>query len=114
MGAILVKLGVRPEDVLVENTSRTTYENATHSRELLEKRQIKRIMVVTDSVHLHRAVLCFRKQGFDVVPSGSNYRTTEFRPSLDAFLPSIWGIGGWEEAGHEWLGLAWYWLTGKI
>ncbi len=114
MAAILVKRGVRPEDMLTDNTSRSTFENAVNSWKLLEKRQIKRIMVVTDARHLHRAVLCFRKQGFEVVPSGCHYRATEFKPSLDVFLPSLWGIGGWEEAAHEWLGLAWYWMTGKI
>jgi uncharacterized SAM-binding protein YcdF (DUF218 family) len=114
MAELLVQQGVRPSDVTVEPNSRTTYENAVESRKLLEQRGVSRIVLVTEAIHLHRAVLCFRKQGFEVVPSGCHYRATEFKPSLYYFLPDVGGIGGCEVAGHEWVGLAWYWFAGRI
>jgi uncharacterized SAM-binding protein YcdF (DUF218 family) len=114
MAELLSQQGVRPSDLIVERNSRTTYENAVESRKLLEKRGIKRIVLVTDAIHLPRAVRCFHKQGFEVIPSGCHYRATEFKPSPYYFLPGIEGLSGTEEAAHEWAGFTWYWCAGRI
>jgi uncharacterized SAM-binding protein YcdF (DUF218 family) len=98
----------------VENKSRTTYENATESKKLLEERGISHIVLVTDATHLHRAVLCFRKQGLEVTPCGCRQRKTRFEPSLYDFLPGVSGLDDVETACHEWVGLAWYRLAGRI
>jgi uncharacterized SAM-binding protein YcdF (DUF218 family) len=114
MAELLRRDGVRSSDLLVEGNSRTTYENATESRKLLEPRGVNRIVLVTEAIHLPRAVLCFRKQGFEVFPSGCHYRATEFKTSLYQFLPAVEGISGCEAAGHEGVGLAWYWFAKRI
>ena len=114
MAELLRKLGVKESDLLVENNSRTTYENAEESRKLLDKLATHKIILVTDGIHLHRSVLCFRKQGFDVEPSGCRYRATELKATVNLFLPSLSGIAGCQEASHEWLGVVWYWLCGRV
>jgi len=114
MAVLLVELGVRPTDVIVENVSRTTYENAVLSRRILQERHIDEVVLVTEATHLPRAVLCFHKEGIAVVPSGCHYQATAFKGSLYDFLPSPVALGGCETASHEWIGLAWYWLSGKI
>jgi len=114
MAKLLIQLGVRSSDVLVEHNSLSTYENAVESRKLLEQRGVNRIVLVTDAIHLPRAVRCFRKQGFEVTPSGCHYRATEFKLSFYQFLPSVGGIGASEDAAHEWVGLLSYWLSGRI
>jgi len=114
MAALMVELGVRPTDVIVENTSRTTHENAVLSRKILQERHIDEVVLVTEATHLPRAVLCFHKEGIAVVPSGCHYQATAFTGSLYDFLPSPGALGGCETASHEWVGLAWYWLSGKI
>jgi uncharacterized SAM-binding protein YcdF (DUF218 family) len=114
MAELLVQQGVRPADLIVEHNSRTTHENAVESRKVLEQRSVSRIVLVTDAIHLPRAVRCFRKQGFEVVPSGCHYRATEFKTSLYQFLPGTAGISSTEEAAHEWIGLVWYWFAGRI
>jgi uncharacterized SAM-binding protein YcdF (DUF218 family) len=114
MAELLVREGVRPSDLIVENTSRTTYENATESRKVLEARQVHRVVLVTEGIHLHRAVLCFRRQGIGALPSGCHYEKTEFKASLYDFLPAVSGMRDCEAAAHEWLGIAWYWLAGRI
>lgn len=111
MRDFLIQLGVRPSDLIVENVSRTTYENAVESGKVLNKR---RIMLVTEGSHLHRSVLCFEKQQFDVLPSGCRYRARGFKPSLFYFLPCPEGAVGCHIASHEWVGLTYYWLSGKI
>ena len=114
MKEFLVQMGVRGSDVLVEHHSQTTYENAVESRKLLEPRRVHRIVLVTEAIHLPRAVRCFRKQGFEVVPSGCRYQKTEFKPSTYEFLPTLAALADCEDAAHEWIGLAWYWLAGRI
>jgi uncharacterized SAM-binding protein YcdF (DUF218 family) len=114
MRDFLVQLGVKSEDVVVEGTSETTYENAVETSKLLSERGISKIILVTDAGHLLRAVKCFRKQGMEVVPCGCEYRILDFDISLSSFLPQPGAARGCQLAMHEWLGLAWYWLRGRI
>ena len=114
MHAFLSQQGVDAADLITESRSRTTYENAVESCRLLRERGVRKILLVTDAVHMHRAARCFRKQGVEVVPAPCNHRATEFDLSLFAFLPDPRAAAGLQEAAHEWLGLAWYWLQGRI
>jgi uncharacterized SAM-binding protein YcdF (DUF218 family) len=114
MRDFLVEMGVPATDILVEDQSRSTWENAVESHKVLEPRGIHKILLVTDAAHLFRAERCFRKQGLEVVPWGCRYRGAKFPLKLDHFLPSPSGGAGLLEASHEWMGVAWYWLHGRI
>jgi uncharacterized SAM-binding protein YcdF (DUF218 family) len=114
MASLLENVGVSPGDLVYEGASLSTYENAVETRNLLEPRGVERIVLVTSATHLWRSELCFRKQGFQVTPRGSNYRATEFRWSLRAFLPSAEAADTMDAVVHEWIGLAWYWMKGRI
>ena len=114
MHDFLISIGVQERDLITEDKSRTTYENAVESFTRLKQRGLKKIILVTDAAHMYRAVRCFRNQGIEVVPSGCNYQATEFEYSLFDFLPSPSGAGGCLEAFHEWLGVAFYRLKGWI
>lgn len=114
MRDFLVQLGVSATDVIVEDRSRTTWENAVETRKLLEPRGIDKVILVTDAIHLPRSIRCFRKQGIEVTPCGCRYRATSFKASLSDFLPSPGAASGMLEVWHEWLGLAWYWMHGRI
>ena len=114
MRDFLLGQGVGRADLIVENKSRSTYENAVESRKLLERRQIRKIILVTEACHMPRAVRCFRKQGIGVTPSPCHHRATQFRWSVAAFLPNPGAACDCVDAAHEWLGLTWYWLRGRI
>jgi uncharacterized SAM-binding protein YcdF (DUF218 family) len=114
MRDFLVKLGVPATDILVEDQSRSTWENAVESYKLLKPRGISKVLLVTDAAHLFRAERCFRNRGMEVVPWGCHYRAKVFPLELSHLLPSPTGGAGLDEATHEWLGLAWYWLHGRI
>lgn len=109
----LLALGVRESDVISEDRSRTTFENAVESKKLLEERQIRKVILVTDAVDMVRAVRCFRKQGFDVIPAPCHYRADLSGSALD-FVPGNGAARNCERVWHEWLGVAWYWLHGRI
>jgi uncharacterized SAM-binding protein YcdF (DUF218 family) len=112
LGEFLQQLGVRSSDLLLEEQSRTTYENAVETAKLLNDRHISRVILVADAADMVRAAGCLRKQGFVVMPAPCHFRATRFRLSLFSFLPSPGGAAGFQRAWHEWLGLAWYWWQG--
>ena len=114
MRDFLVQLGVSATDILAEDHSRSTWENAVESHKVLKPRGISKILLVTDAAHLFRAERCFRNQGMEVVPWGCRYRAMGFPLEWSYFLPSPTGGAGLDEASHEWLGLAWYWLHGRL
>ncbi|MBN2477625.1 MAG: YdcF family protein [Pirellulales bacterium] len=114
MRDFLLTQGVAPSDLLVEDRSRTTYENATETKKLLAERGIDRIVLVTTATHMFRADRCFRVQGFEVTPSGCTYESTHFDWSVFSFLPHPSAADKVQQAVHEWLGILWYWLHGRV
>ena len=61
MYALAVTLGVPEDRILREERSRSTYENALYSRELLEARGIRSALVVTSDWHGRRSEFVFEK-----------------------------------------------------
>jgi uncharacterized SAM-binding protein YcdF (DUF218 family) len=114
MQDFLQEIGVPSAYIIVEDRSRTTYENVLECSKLVEKHQFKKILLVTDGIHLHRALGCFRKQGIDAIPAGCNYRATKFSGTIISFWPDSDSIESTGRVAHEWLGLGWYWLRGRI
>lgn len=53
---------------ILEEKSRTTWENATHTAAILMPQHKKRIAVVTHAWHMSRSVWSFEQQGFEVIP----------------------------------------------
>ena len=114
MRDFFIQNGVKPADLIVENESNNTHENASESAGLLRARGFERIVLVTDSMHMRRAAWCFEKLGFEVVPAACNSYTGRFRHSWTSYLPSPRGAMRFLEALHEWLGLAYYKLRGWV
>jgi uncharacterized SAM-binding protein YcdF (DUF218 family) len=114
MRDFMVRLGVDTSDLIVEGDSRTTYENAVECRKLLEQHHLTRVVLVTEAVHMPRAMRCFRKQGMDPTASPCNYQATRFGGTLPELLPCPDAAEDSQEAAHEWLGIAWYWACGRI
>lgn len=115
MRDFLVSQGIPSESILLEDQSRNTYENARQSARLLRERGLGRAILVTDAPSLIRAERAFRRQGIEVLPSGCRYRTAAEHPFAPAaFIPSVEAASDFSDAWHEWLGLAWYWLTDRI
>lgn len=108
MRDFMVHLGVDQSDILLEDRSRNTFENAKFSAEILHHRGICRAAVVTDAMHLRRAERCFR--AFDIQPlaAGCRYRARQFRLSIMDFLPDPQAALRVQRAAHEWIGTAWY------
>jgi len=111
------RLGVPKEAMLIEELSRTTYENATETKRLLGPASI---LLVTSASHLPRATALFEKQGFHVTPVPCDFlirnRPEDTFQHLDPFdvLPNDHAIEHTTGAVTELAGMAIYWLTGKL
>jgi uncharacterized SAM-binding protein YcdF (DUF218 family) len=87
----------------VESASRDTHENAVFTHRMLHPNGIRRIVLVTSSSHMRRAVQEFRAAGFDVIPAPADFaRRDEF--DLFAYVPRTDALTRSQEALHELLG----------
>ncbi|QAY91455.1 YdcF family protein [Pseudomonas sp. ACM7] len=79
-----------------EGRSRTTWENAQFSAQVLLPEGIKRVVVVTQAWHMPRAVWSFKKAGFEVVPAPVGFLGVDNARPLGGWMPefkSIWQSG---------------------
>ncbi|MBV8317543.1 MAG: YdcF family protein, partial [Planctomycetaceae bacterium] len=73
MGILLEELGVNPSDIIEESNSLTTYENSVGCAELLRRRQIRRVILITEAAHMPRALGAICRQGVEAIPSACHY-----------------------------------------
>ena len=112
-----LRLGVPESAILVEDKSRTTYENAVQSKAVLGARHI---LLVTAAYHLPRAVSLFEKQGFVVTPVACGYESKHkpeqvwAQSTLFDFLPTAKALLTTTQAIDEVGGMLVYWIAGKL
>jgi uncharacterized SAM-binding protein YcdF (DUF218 family) len=112
MRDLLRRAGVDGDDILTEDTSRSTRENAVNSAAILKQRGLVKVALVVEAFAMPRAAAAFRHEGIDVVPAPCSFRTFEI--SGETFLPTWKSLGRNEGTLHEVLGLGWYRLRGWI
>jgi uncharacterized SAM-binding protein YcdF (DUF218 family) len=110
----LIELGVPREQILLEDQSQNTHENARQTAVLLKEQGISRVVLVTDATHLKRAVPCFRAEGITAIPSGSYYRATRWSWRPTQFVPRPSAAEDMQRVLHEWVGMAWYRMRGWL
>jgi uncharacterized SAM-binding protein YcdF (DUF218 family) len=55
--------GVRKKDILLENQSRNTHENAIYSLKIIEEENIEgKVLLITSAFHMRRSIGCFKKE----------------------------------------------------
>lgn len=77
MATIMEVMGVPRDAILLESRSLNTYENAVYTKEILERRNINRILLVTSAVHMPRSLAIFQKQGVDAIPAPTDFLVSD-------------------------------------
>ena len=123
MTKIAVAMGVPERNILRENDSLNTYQNAVNTAKILQQRQIKKILLVTSAMHMPRAMAIFAKQGFDVTAAPTDYWVSKqslaemegisFGTFLNV-LPDSEALHFFTKAIKEYVGLAVYRLRGWL
>ncbi len=93
----------------LEKQSRTTWDNAVNTKEILQQLKIKKIILVTSAWHMPRAVDSFNRVGIYPIPAPTGFSPPQqppsdpssWLPSIDAFNDSHWAL-------HEYIGSGWY------
>ena len=113
--AEFIKAGVSPKDILTEDKSRNTFENATFSKHIIDSLHLKGPYVLISSAnHLPRALRVFKKANLDVVPYPCAFHATHKNYDVqDYIVPSLGVLLDWESLIKETFGTAIYRLTGK-
>lgn len=109
MRGVMMEFGVPPDNILVEDKSRTTYENALRTRDLLGPNQS--IALVTSAFHMQRAKLLFEQVGFDVYPVTSDVRVVPEKRVLWDALPKPSALEHSTMAIKEYLGRLQLYMT---
>ena len=72
-----LKHGVPESAILIESSSRTTRQNLEQARKLMQQRGLHRVIVVSDPLHMSRALRLSHDLGIDA--QGSSTPSTRFR-----------------------------------
>jgi len=101
--------GYKIEVAAVEDKSQTTLENARFTAVLLDRLDLKRVLLVTHAWHMPRAMQVFQQAGVNAVAA-----PTAFASSPDAgeelldWLPTAGSLQLSSFALHEYVGALWY------
>lgn len=112
-GRLLADFGVAADRIVLENSSRTTTENATMTRDLVAPKPGERWLLVTSAFHMPRSVGVFRAAGFDIEPYPVDWRTRGWIDLRWPFDKLSAGLARTDVAVHEWVGLIAYRLSGR-
>jgi uncharacterized SAM-binding protein YcdF (DUF218 family) len=112
MGKVAEELGVSKDEMVLETQSQDTEGQASLILPIVGN---DRFFLVTSASHMPRSIALFKKAGMNPIASPTDFEGSSvenWRPS--ALYPSAGGLRKAELAVHEYLGLAWSKLRGKI
>ena len=64
-----LKNGIPEKDILIEESSHTTYENVINAKLLADAHGLKKVLIVSDPLHMKRAVAMAKDIGLEAYPS---------------------------------------------
>ena len=109
---ILLDLGMAAPQIIVEDHSRDTRENARFSSEILHQGNWRQPILVTSAYHMTRALSAFRKAGIKVTPYPADFLVPpKVTYGWPAFLPSSFALVKSALAIREYLGILFYKLA---
>jgi uncharacterized SAM-binding protein YcdF (DUF218 family) len=101
----LLRLGVNRDQVLLEDESRNTWENALYIKKRYEP---VGVLLVTSAYHMNRSIYCFEKNDIHCIPAPTDYKANRAGYSYRSFLPSILSLAGSYHALNEYVGMVYY------
>lgn len=87
MAAVMPKLGVPESALVLETRSHDTVENARYTARIVKEHGWSRLLLVTSSIHMRRALSAFREQGLNPVPVAATERW-HVETGLARWMPS--------------------------
>lgn len=118
MKEILVSFGVPATDIITEEKSKNTHENAAYSIQILKQQypHFKKFLLVTSGMHMRRSLACFEKSGLKC----DGFSTDLYAPRTRSlfwdqyFIPNAGNFFNWHKLIKEWVGYITYDMIGYI
>jgi uncharacterized SAM-binding protein YcdF (DUF218 family) len=111
----LTAQGVPLQNIIAENNSRNTFENASFVLQKLNLMKLKPpYLLVTSALHMRRALAVFRKQGVEVLAYPAAFTEVDYKRSFwDYIIPDTELLVKWKKLLKEIAGYIIYKTTGK-
>jgi uncharacterized SAM-binding protein YcdF (DUF218 family) len=110
LGNVLLTLGLPADRLVLESKSHNTADSASRVAPLLGGRPFA---LVTSAGHMPRSMATFAKASLRPAPVPADYRLPG-RLSVASFVPSPRALQASDLAVHEYLGLVWYRMMGRL
>lgn len=101
---------IDPARVILETSSRNTFENAVDSAQIVNPQAGESWMLITSAAHMPRAVGCFRRAGFSIVAYPVDFATQGGSGPAPIGERRLWQL---DDAAKEWIGLLVYRIVGN-
>ncbi|HKB11905.1 MAG TPA: YdcF family protein [Vicinamibacterales bacterium] len=103
----LVQLGVPPNRIVLESTSRDTHDEAILIAPLLKSLRVRHTILVTSAIHMPRSLGAFRAAGIAASPAPA-IDPGALLPPRQRWLPTLQGLVFSAQVAHECIGLPYY------
>jgi uncharacterized SAM-binding protein YcdF (DUF218 family) len=112
--AFLLRVGIPESDILIENQSKNTSENAKFTKKILdEKYPNAKCLLITSASHLPRSADCFAKTGFVCTPFATDHKAERITNEPRTWLtPDPEYLLFWQFMIKEWIGIVVYKVVG--
>ncbi|MBI3519132.1 MAG: YdcF family protein [Bacteroidetes bacterium] len=113
----LEAIAIPDSNIIIENDSKNTYENAIFTKRILDSIQFKgSILLVTSSFHMRRSLAIFEKAGYkNITPYVTNKITGLRKFEFDyCFIPNVEAIFSLNLILHEVIGYITYKAKGYL
>jgi uncharacterized SAM-binding protein YcdF (DUF218 family) len=101
---------IDPARVILETSSRNTFENAVNSAQIVKPQADERWLLITSAAHMPRAVGCFRRAGFSIVAYPVDLATQGGLGPAPIGELRLYQL---DDAAKEWIGLLVYRVVGN-
>jgi uncharacterized SAM-binding protein YcdF (DUF218 family) len=111
----MLALGIPANDIIVEDSSRTTFENAAFTKKKIDSAKLKPpFVLITSAMHIPRAERVFTKAGIAVIPYPADYHVIENRLDWsDYIIPNFGTLFSWNSFLKEVVGIMGYKMFNK-
>jgi uncharacterized SAM-binding protein YcdF (DUF218 family) len=118
MKQLLVSWGIPEQDIITEETSKNTHENAKNTSKLLRQSypEMNSYILVTSGIHMKRALACFEKEGLKCTPHSTDlYSNSTGGYYWDQYIiPNLDNFNLWNKLFKEMVGYLMYDMVGYI
>ena len=115
---VLVSWGIPKEDIITEEKSRNTYENALETKKILSTRypHMNSFLLITSGTHMKRSFACFKNQEMRCTPFSTDLHTGPTRGYYwdQYIIPDVSTFSDWNKLTKEWVGFIIYDIIGYL